>query len=295
MAVEAQAGVAEVKVAVEQLDRPGRRILARPGLQHGGRMAAVVLVGPADRVAQRPGPAIGRLDDSVGRGRPPVAIDRRIGRHRRARQHGVDIGAQLLQLLGPDDALEHVEAVRPVRLHDLRQQTAVGADPDRSAIAQSIGAGLGAPAVVAHGAFVLGGAGCLDSNGLRDGGGSGGGLGGGDNGHGGAPDDYPLGRRAASAEDISARGARPTWKADPQKPHPEEDRAAMRLEGWATTRQVPTLRDGPAGLLRVRLGRYLKSINISTGGRRPPSGGRKAPGSIARARGAPRSSAPPPG
>ena len=31
MAVEAQAGVAQVKVAVEQFDGPGRRILARVG------------------------------------------------------------------------------------------------------------------------------------------------------------------------------------------------------------------------------------------------------------------------
>ena len=114
MAVEAQAGVAQVKISVEQFDGPGRCILAGLWLQHGGRMAAVVLVRPADRIAQRPGPAIGWLQDPLGRGRPPVAIDCGIGRHRRARQHGVDVGAQLLQLLGPDDALEYVEAVRPV-------------------------------------------------------------------------------------------------------------------------------------------------------------------------------------
>ena len=35
--------------------------------------------------------------------------------------------------------------------------------------------------------------------------------------------------------------------------HPEEPRGARRLEGWATTIVYPTLRDGPAGLLRVRL------------------------------------------
>src|SRR5258708_24779833 len=46
-----------------------------------------------------------------------------------------------------------------------------------------------------------------------------------------------------------------------KQPHPEEHRpsdalgvnSAMRLEGWATTIVYPTLRDGPAGLLRVRL------------------------------------------
>src|SRR4029077_21155926 len=92
MAVEAQAGIAQVKISVEQLDGPGRRILARLRLKHGGRVPAVILVGAADRVAQRPGPAIGRPDDAfVGR-RPSVAIDRRVGRHRGAGQRGIDVG-----------------------------------------------------------------------------------------------------------------------------------------------------------------------------------------------------------
>src|SRR5258708_11046894 len=45
-----------------------------------------------------------------------------------------------------------------------------------------------------------------------------------------------------------------------KQPHPEEHRVAMRLEGWATTTVYPTLRDGPAGLLRVRLGLYQHSM-----------------------------------
>src|SRR5205807_3425998 len=44
-----------------------------------------------------------------------------------------------------------------------------------------------------------------------------------------------------------------------KQPHPEEHREAMRLEGWATTTVYPTLRDGPAGLLRVRLGLHPAS------------------------------------
>ena len=46
------------------------------------------------------------------------------------------------------------------------------------------------------------------------------------------------------------------------RPHPEEPRpsdtlgvnSTRRLEGWATTRAYPTLRDGPTGLLRVKSG-----------------------------------------
>src|SRR6266851_10074425 len=45
-----------------------------------------------------------------------------------------------------------------------------------------------------------------------------------------------------------------------RRPHPEEHRLAMRLEGWTTTTVYPTLRDGPAGLLRVRLGLYQHSM-----------------------------------
>src|SRR5260370_7108477 len=49
-----------------------------------------------------------------------------------------------------------------------------------------------------------------------------------------------------------------------KQPHPEEHRVAMRLEGWATTLVYPTLRDGPAGLLRVRLVPYQHSMKAST-------------------------------
>jgi len=38
----------------------------------------------------------------------------------------------------------------------------------------------------------------------------------------------------------------------------------MRLEGWATTTVYPTLRDGPAGFLRVRLGLYQHVYEAST-------------------------------
>src|SRR5688572_15751573 len=38
----------------------------------------------------------------------------------------------------------------------------------------------------------------------------------------------------------------------------------MRLEGWATTMPYPTLRDGPAGLLRVRSGPYQQSMKAGT-------------------------------
>src|SRR5579862_5031619 len=49
-----------------------------------------------------------------------------------------------------------------------------------------------------------------------------------------------------------------------QQPHPEEPRGARRLEGWATTLVYPTLRDGPAGLLRVRWGAYRHSTKART-------------------------------
>src|SRR6266851_6642134 len=57
-----------------------------------------------------------------------------------------------------------------------------------------------------------------------------------------------------------------------RQPHPEEPRpsdalgvnSARRLEGWPTTIMYPTLRDGPAGLLRVRLGPYQHSMKAST-------------------------------
>src|SRR5258708_33382552 len=57
-----------------------------------------------------------------------------------------------------------------------------------------------------------------------------------------------------------------------RQPHPEEPRpsdalgvnSARRLEGWATTVMYPTLRDGPSGLLRVRLGLYQHSMRAST-------------------------------
>src|SRR5260370_38433449 len=71
-----------------------------------------------------------------------------------------------------------------------------------------------------------------------------------------------------------------------KQPHPEEHRpsdalgvnSAMRLEGWATTIVYPTLRDGPAGLLRVRLVPYQHSTKPSTS-RRPGSTCRRcAPG-----------------
>src|SRR5207249_3102486 len=47
-------------------------------------------------------------------------------------------------------------------------------------------------------------------------------------------------------------------------PHPEEPRRARRLEGWATSIVFPTLRDGPAGLLRVRLGPYQRPMKAGT-------------------------------
>ncbi len=50
-----------------------------------------------------------------------------------------------------------------------------------------------------------------------------------------------------------------------RQPHPEEHAAGVRLEGWATTMVYPTLRDGPAGLLRVRLGPYRQSMKARTG------------------------------
>src|SRR5207302_767944 len=59
-----------------------------------------------------------------------------------------------------------------------------------------------------------------------------------------------------------------------EQPHPEEHRVAMRLEGWATTTVYPTLRDGPAGLLRMRLGLHQMVVARSSrdsdrqGGRR---------------------------
>src|SRR5206468_8642269 len=46
--------------------------------------------------------------------------------------------------------------------------------------------------------------------------------------------------------------------------HPEEPRRARRLEGWATSIVFPTLRDGPAGLLRVRLGPYQRPMKAGT-------------------------------
>src|SRR5260370_12299686 len=57
-----------------------------------------------------------------------------------------------------------------------------------------------------------------------------------------------------------------------RQPHPEEPRpsdalgvnSARRLEGWPTTIMYPTLRDGPAGLLRVRLGAYRHSMKAGT-------------------------------
>ena len=57
-----------------------------------------------------------------------------------------------------------------------------------------------------------------------------------------------------------------------RQPHPEEPRAARRLEGWATTIVYPTSgrrllrpnRDGLAGLLRVRLGTYQHSTKAGT-------------------------------
>src|SRR6266851_9198690 len=52
-----------------------------------------------------------------------------------------------------------------------------------------------------------------------------------------------------------------------RRPHPEEHRLAMRLEGWATTTVYPTLRDVPAGLLRVRLGLYQHSMKGGTSSR----------------------------
>ena len=92
-------------------------------------------------------------------------------------QHVVDVGAQLAKLLGSDDALEDVEAVGPIRVEDFRQELAVGTGADRSAIAQRVGAGFGAPAVVAHGALVI-------ERAER--------AGGGGDGHGGAPDECRL-------------------------------------------------------------------------------------------------------
>jgi len=50
-----------------------------------------------------------------------------------------------------------------------------------------------------------------------------------------------------------------------KQPHPEEPRVAQRLEGWATTTVYPTLRDGPAGLLRVRLA-YQRFVHCSQNG-----------------------------
>src|SRR5271169_2159512 len=44
-------------------------------------------------------------------------------------------------------------------------------------------------------------------------------------------------------------------------PHPEEHRAAMRLEGWQPALSLPTLRDGPTGLLRVRLMRRKRNTS----------------------------------
>src|SRR3981081_2312980 len=44
-------------------------------------------------------------------------------------------------------------------------------------------------------------------------------------------------------------------------PHPEEHRAAMRLEGWKPALPLPTPRAGPTGLLRVRLMRRKRNTS----------------------------------
>src|SRR5260370_558463 len=49
-----------------------------------------------------------------------------------------------------------------------------------------------------------------------------------------------------------------------KQPHPEEHRVAMRLEGWATMTVYPTLRAGPPGLLRGRVGLNQRAVKAGT-------------------------------
>ena len=157
MAIEPERGIHQVQVAVEQFHGPRRAALARSRLQHGSRVTTVVLVGAAQRIAQRFGELVGRLQDALAQRRPPAAIQRCAGFDRGTRQHGVDIGAQFPKLLGSDHPFEHVEAVRPVGVHDLGREPAVGAEPDRPAVAERVGARLAGAAVIGHRPQMIGG------------------------------------------------------------------------------------------------------------------------------------------
>ena len=155
MAVEPERGVHQVEVAVEQFDGPGGRVGGQRRLAHRHRMAAVVLGGAAERVAQGLGPAIGRLQHALAEGRSAVTVERRAWLHRRALEDGIDVGPQLGQFLRSRHALEDIEAVRPVGVEDVLSEPSVGIEPDRPAIAQRPRALFAGAAVCGHGAGVI--------------------------------------------------------------------------------------------------------------------------------------------
>ena len=154
MAVGAQAGVRVLQRAEHDLHDPLRRAIGSDRLEHLHLVAAVGVGRAAERVRQRPHPVdVPRGAVAAERG-AAVAIDPGALRHGETIDHGGDVAFDVVQLVGPEHAREHVESVLLVGVDDRRVDPAVGGVPDRPPVAErhrTLGA-LGP--VAGHGRFL---------------------------------------------------------------------------------------------------------------------------------------------
>ena len=88
---------------------------------------------------------------------PPVRVDLRVLPRGRAVEQGVDVGAELPDLGWIDHPLEHVAAMSPVRLQDVRMQRAARVEADGAAVVQLRGTPRTLVRVISQVRRVLGG------------------------------------------------------------------------------------------------------------------------------------------
>ena len=119
-------------------------------LEHLHRMAALHRARPADRIRQRLDPPEVAVAPVGAERRPTVAVERGALGHRGAVEDLDHVALDVLQLLGAEHALEHVEPGALVRLEDRRVHPAVLVDEQRPAVAQRGGTRLTGAAVLDH-------------------------------------------------------------------------------------------------------------------------------------------------
>ena len=136
VAVQAQAGIHRVQGAVDEVERPRRRIGVRRRFGHLRRMAAVVLARAAVRIRERFAEGERRNPQLLPERRPAELVHGCAGFAWRTLQQVRQFAAQILDFGALQHTFQNVEAIAPVGAGDVRVQLPALVEAQRSAIAQ---------------------------------------------------------------------------------------------------------------------------------------------------------------